>query len=104
MKGQLNAKHALKGTCVRVRHLGMLLVQKANMLQTRVGSSASTAAGEHMQTWRLRSIAKAVRLDSISQRRAVLHVLHVQEVNTVHRELLNASNVIWESMGEILPV
>ena len=74
------------------------------MLQTRVGSSASTAAGEHMQTWRLLSIAKAVRLDSISQRRAVLHVLHVQEVPTVHQELLNVPNAIWESMGEILHV
>ena len=82
----------------------MLLVQKANMLQTRVGSSASTAAGEHMQTWRLLSIAKAVRQVSISQRRAVLHVLHVQEVNTVHWELLNAPNAIWESTVEILPV
>ena len=57
-----------------------------------------------MQTWRLRSIAKAVRLDSISQRRAVLHVLHVQEVNTVEKGLVNVTNVIWESMGEILPV
>ena len=101
---RMSQNHARKGTCARARHLGTLLVQKESMLQIRVGSSASTAAGEHMQTWRLLSIARAVRLDSISQRRAVLHVLHVQEVNTVHRELLNASNVIWESMGEILPV
>ena len=74
------------------------------MLQIQVGSSASTAAGEHMQTWRRRSIAKAVRQVSISQRRAVLHVLLVWEVNTVHWELLNAPNAIWESTVEILPV
>ena len=96
----MSQNHVRKGTCARARHLGILLVQKANMLQTRVGSSASTAAGEHMQTWRLLSIARAVRLDSIRQRRVVRHALHALEVPTVHQELLSVHNATWESMGE----
>ena len=71
------------------------------MLQSQVGSSASTAVLANTQTQKLQSCVRGVRQVSISQRRAVLHVLHVQEVHTVHQELLNAPSATWESMGEI---
>ena len=96
--------HVRRVTSARARHLGTLPVQKANMLRTQVVSSALNVHLVSMQTQRLLSIARVVSQDSIRQRVAALHVLHVQEVNIVNRELLNALNVIWESMVETLPV
>ena len=71
------------------------------MLQTQVGYSASTAVLANTQTQKQLSGVRIVRQVSISQRRAVLHVLHVQEVHTVHQELLNAPNATWGSMGDL---
>ena len=96
--------HAKRVTCAKGKHQGMFLVQRANMLQSQVVCSALNVHLVSMQTQRLLSLAKVVRQDSIRQRVAALCVHHVQEVNIVHRELLNVPSVIWESMVEILPV
>ena len=62
------------------------------------------AAPASMQTQRQLSSARVVHLDSIKQRRVKANALRAGGERTVHLELPNAPDVIWESTRKTQPV